>query len=408
MNGVIDILADASDQEGTSAILQKWLKQPGEFVNVHEPVAEVETDKVTLEVPAPAPGVISELLKSEGDKIEPGDVLGRLMTRPQTGEGAKDVQIAGVDDEPSSRGTDDARHGERLKLSPAVRRLVKEYDLDPADIPGSGRGGRITVTDIQTYLKGTGDASANIKPQVAESRAAPEGAARARKVPHTPVRRRIAEHMVESLLRTAPHVTTVFEADLSAVLRHREQHKAEYGERGTNLTLTAYFVSACVDAMTEMPEVNARFHDDYLEIMEDINIGVGTALGKDGLVVPVLRRAQQHNLLGIASQLQDLTRRARAGELKPEEVRGGTFTISNYGVSGSLLAAPIIINQPQVAILGVGKVEKRVVVKEINGRDVMQICPMCYVTLSIDHRALDAEHANGFLSRLVAVLENWS
>lgn len=396
MSGVIDILAETSDQEGTSAILQKWLKQPGEFVNVHEPVAEVETDKVTVEVPAPAPGIISELLKFEGDKIEPGDVLGRLLPRSQADEGTQEARAEATG----------AGDNEPLKLSPAVRRLVRDHGLNLANISGSGRGGRITATDIHEYLKG-GGGSDSTRPPVVESIVAPQGVTGARKMPHTPVRRRIAEHMVESLLRTAPHVTTVFEVNLSAVLRHRERHKAEYGERGANLTLTAYFVSACVEAVRQVPEINARFHDDYLEIMEDINIGVGTALGKDGLVVPVLRQVQQQNLLGIAMQLQDLTRRARAGELKPEEVRGGTFTISNYGVSGSLLAAPIIINQPQVAILGVGKVEKRVVVNEIAGRDAIQIESMCYVTLSIDHRALDAEHANGFLTLVKEVLEEW-
>jgi 2-oxoglutarate dehydrogenase E2 component (dihydrolipoamide succinyltransferase) len=211
--------------------------------------------------------------------------------------------------------------------------------------------------------------------------------------------------MVESLLRTAPHVTSIFEADLGAALAHREEHKRDFAERGARLTITAYIVAAAVKALQAVPEVNARWHEDGLEIYEDINIGVGTALEDRGLIVPVIRRAQLLDLFGIATRLDTLTRKAREGGLAPEDVRGGTFTISNHGVGGSLIAAPIVINQPQVAILGVGRVQKRPVVVEEGGQDRVIVRPMAYVTLSIDHRALDAFQTNRFLTVLVEALE---
>jgi 2-oxoglutarate dehydrogenase E2 component (dihydrolipoamide succinyltransferase) len=226
-----------------------------------------------------------------------------------------------------------------------------------------------------------------------------------KRVPHTPTRRRIAQHMVESMLKTAPHVTAVFDADLSAVIAHREQHKQAFEQMGFKLTYTAYFVAAAVKALQAVPEVNSRWHDDALELFEDCNIGVATAAA-GGLVVPVIQQAQKLDLLGIAQHLQELTTRARNGKLEPADLRGGTFTITNHGVSGSLIATPII-NQPQSAILGIGKVEKRIMVIEEGGKDSMQIRPMAYVTLTIDHRALDGFQANAFLGKFVEALAGW-
>jgi len=221
------------------------------------------------------------------------------------------------------------------------------------------------------------------------------------------MRKAIAKHMVESLLHTSPHVTSVFEMDMSNIIEHRRWHKKEFAEQGVKLTFTAYFLAATVKAMAAVPQMNARYHDDALELFEDINIGVGTALGDDGLVVPVVQQVQTKNLLNIASALQTQTDKARTKKLRPEDMKNGTFTISNHGVSGSLFAAPIIINQPQVAILGIGKLEKRVVVTETNGEDTISIKPMCYVSLSIDHRAVDAFQTNKFLSVFVDCIENW-
>jgi 2-oxoglutarate dehydrogenase E2 component (dihydrolipoamide succinyltransferase) len=220
------------------------------------------------------------------------------------------------------------------------------------------------------------------------------------------MRRRIAEHMARSLA-TAPHVTAVFEADFSAVAAHRKAQRDAFERQGVKLTYTAYFVAACVAAMKAVPQINSRWHDDALELHDDVNIGIGTALGEAGLIVPVIHQAQTLSLLGLAQRLQDLTDRARAGALAPADLRGGTFTISNHGVSGSLVAAPIIINQPQAAILGIGRLEKRVVVREVEGHDTIQIRPMAYVSLTIDHRVLDGSTANAWLGRFVEVLERW-
>jgi 2-oxoglutarate dehydrogenase E2 component (dihydrolipoamide succinyltransferase) len=220
------------------------------------------------------------------------------------------------------------------------------------------------------------------------------------------MRRSIAEHMSRSVA-TAPHVTAVFEADFSAIAAHRARHKDEYARAGAPLTYSAYIARAAAEAMAVSPNVNARWHDDFLEVFEDVNIGMGVALGDKGLIVPVIQRVQTLSLQQTAARLGDLTERARRNQLKPADVQGGTFTISNHGVSGSLVATPIIINQPQSAILGVGKLEKRVVVREVNGQDAILVRPMAYVSLTIDHRVLDGHQTNAWLTRFVEILETW-
>jgi len=300
-----------------------------------------------------------------------------------------------------------------------VRRLLAEHSLVSDEIVGSGRNGRITAQDVARHLGAKSDiAVASKSPPPASSVVeAPETSRQSSKpgtalagdsvrVTHTSMRRRVAEHMTRSLSE-APHVTTLFEADLTRVLAHRARHAADFQSRGARLTLTAYFVAACARALTAIPEVNATFHPDALELHASVNIGVGTALGDKGLIVPVIHAVQSLSLLGVAARLNTLVEAARAGKLAPEEVRGGTFTISNHGVGGSLLAAPIVINQPQVAILGVGKVERRVCAVMVEGVESISVRSMCYVTLSIDHRALDAFQANAFLSLVVKTLEQW-
>jgi 2-oxoglutarate dehydrogenase E2 component (dihydrolipoamide succinyltransferase) len=272
------------------------------------------------------------------------------------------------------------------RLSPAVRRAVTQHNVDPSVITGSGKDGRITRADVDAYL--------------ASRPAAVPGS---RIVPHDRMRRLIADNMLASVT-TAPHVTAVFEADFSAIMAHRAAHKAALG---VPLTYTAYIVAACVAAMRAAPAINSRWHADHLELFDDINVGVGTALGDKGLVVPVVHRAQELSLQGIAARLNDLTTRARAGQLKPADMKDGTFSISNHGVSGSLVATPIIIQQPQSAILGVGKLEKRVVVREVDGVDTIQIRPMAYVSLTIDHRVVDGHQTNAWLTAFVQALESW-
>jgi 2-oxoglutarate dehydrogenase E2 component (dihydrolipoamide succinyltransferase) len=259
-------------------------------------------------------------------------------------------------------------------------------------IQGTGRGGRITVQDVERFVE-------QAAPQEGARELGSKGAdgPSGRRVPHTQIRKSIAEHMVRSM-RTAPHVTAVFEADLSAVVGHRQA-------QSTRATYTAYFVQASVAALKAVPEVNSRWHDDALELFDDCNIGVAVALPAGGLIVPVLHKAQELDLVQTAQRLKDLTARARDGKLEPKEVQGGTFTISNHGVSGSLLAAPIVINQPQSAILGVGKMEDRAKLAVAGGFEAR---PCAYVTLTIDHRVLDGFQANAFLTKWVEVIERWS
>lgn len=395
MPELIDIVVPEEQQEGTESTLMQWLKQAGDTVALHEPLIELETDKVVVEIASPASGVLHELLVEEQSQVEPGAVLGRIAAGAMAAVKTADTEKAAG---PAAT-TQSAVAADQPKLSPGLKKLLKKHDLDVSGISGSGRGGRVTRADVENHIAGGITTLAKDQDVLAPL-------AGATIVPHTPMRRRIAAHMVKSV-QTAPHVTCVFEADMSAVIAHRAKNRAGLEDQGIKLTYTAYFIKAAVTALRAVPEVNSRFHDEGLELFSDINIGIGTALGDEGLIVPVIHRAQQMTLDAIAGKLQTLTEKARKGELGQDEVSGGTFTISNHGVSGSLMASPIIINQPQSAILGIGKLEKRVVVIETGGQDQMEIRPLCYVTLTIDHRALDAHQTNEFLSVFVSALEGW-
>jgi 2-oxoglutarate dehydrogenase E2 component (dihydrolipoamide succinyltransferase) len=365
-------------QEGTKAVVLGWLKAVGDEVAADEAVVELETDKVAVEVAAPVAGVLAELILVKDAEASPGAVLGRI----RIGAGAVTAPVAPPEAtrQPPPR-TDDHRE---LRLSPSVRRLVAESGLDPRGLAGSGRGGRLTRADAAAEIGRRGQGGGS------------------RRVPHDRMRRQIAEHMTHSVA-TAPHVTAIFEADFSAVIAHRRAHKADVA----GLTYTAYLVAAAARAMTAAPAVNSRWHEDHLEIFDEVNVGVGTALGDKGLILPVIRSAERLTLAEIAARLNDLTERARSGKLEAADVQGGTFSISNHGVTGSLTAAPIIINQPQSAILGVGKLEKRVVAREVDGADAILVRPMAYVSLTIDHRVIDAVQTNAWLSRFVELLETW-
>jgi len=453
MTTAVEIRAPAEQTEGTRSQVLRWLKNIGETVAENEPLIEIETDKVTVEVASPGAGILREIVKGEQEEIEPGEVLGRIeavAAAGATGDAAAGGVVAPVVDPASqvvavdgrtgdaaaqavavgsagtvsrgaqgvARGTVQPAGAAATQLSPAVRRLLSENGLEASAVRGTGQGGRITVEDVLAAIAVTarpqmsaGAASAISAPGASASAvpapAASDVSGGSHRIPHTAVRKRVAEHMVQSLLHIAPHVTTVFEVDMTAVLAHRLQHRDEFARRGAPLTLTAYFLQATVDAIRAVPEANSRWTDTALEVFDAIHIGVGTALEAGGLVVPVLRDVQSLDLFRTAEGLNDLVTRAREGRLVPADVRGGTFTISNHGVSGSLVATPIIINQPQSAILGVGKLEKRPVVVEEGGVDRVAIRPRCYVTLTIDHRVMDGHQANRFLQTFVARLTSW-
>lgn len=396
----IDIVVPA-EQEGTRAIVRNWLVGIGQRVEENDPLVELETDKVTQEVPAPAGGVLAEILLDTDAEAAPGALLGRLRLAGEEERVEEEPQTAAapVDEAPPKATSAAPVTG----LSPSVRRAIKEYGIDPATIAGTGRGGRITRADVdRAAAQGAPSAPA---PSIAPP-PVPSAPGQRTVIPHDRMRLAIARNMLDSVT-AAPHVTAVFECDFSAIIAHRDRHKAAFERDGAKLTFTAYIVAASAAAMRAAPTVNSRWHDDRLEVFEDINIGIGTALGDKGLVVPVVPRVQDLSLLGIASRLTNLTARARGNALGPADVRGGTFTISNHGVSGSLIASPVIINQPQSAILGVGKLEKRVVVKDVDGVDAIQIRPLCYVSLTIDHRVLDGHQTNAWLGRFVETIENW-
>ncbi len=394
MSSLVDVLAPLNE-DGTRATLLRWCKRVGDTVMKDEPLVELETDKVTVEIAAPASGILIEVLKPENSEVTPDEVLARLGPQREAESAQPTAAPAPVLRSPANEAAADNARG---ALSPSVRRLLSEHSLSAADIVGTGRNGRITANDVLTHVN-----AASARPRV-PAPASPLGDSA--RIPHSAVRRRVAEHMVRSLAN-APHVTTVFEADLSRVLKHRALASADYEARGARLTLTAYFICACVQALRAHPELNATYHTEALQLHGDMNIGVGTALGSKGLIVPVIHRAQTLDLFETARRLHHAVAAARAGTLTPQDVRGGTFTLSNHGVGGSLLAAPIIINQPQVAILGVGKVQRRVCVLQAGDSESIAVRSMCYLTLTIDHRALDAYQANAFLNSVVTTLEQW-
>jgi 2-oxoglutarate dehydrogenase E2 component (dihydrolipoamide succinyltransferase) len=328
-----------------------------------------------------------------------------------------------------------------------VARLASERKVDLAQVKGTGAGGRITKQDVVTYIEqmestpppeaapwetpGEGDLFRPTElmfPQQGQKSEAKEGVAKAETpvqepakapvasqppspapvqpgiselLPLTSIRKSIAEHMVLSS-RTSPHVTTVMEADMSAITAHRQANKEAFARDGANLTFSAYFIAAAVAALKAHPIVNSSFSEEGIRLHRQINIGMAASLGEEGLIVPVIKNADGLSLLGIARAVNDLAERARSRRLQPDEVKGGTFTITNHGTGGSLFATPII-NQPQSSILGVGLIQKRVVV--IN--DAIAIRPMAYLSLSFDHRILDGASADGFLSRVVETLEKW-
>ena len=423
MSDAVEIRAPAEQTEGTRSQILRWLKQVGDRVAENEPLIEIETDKVTVEVASPGSGVLREILRHEQDEITPGELLGWLdptgngagtapvgvsqaagsatSAPPRPGGSVADSGAAAHSQAPArlKDGAGDAARGAAAapgQLSPAVRRLLAEHGLEAADVRGTGQGGRLTVEDVLRAAAG------ERAPQPA-----PPSAEGVRRVPHSGVRRRTAEHMVQSLLHTAPHVTTVFEADMDAVLEDRTRRREEFAQRGVPLTLTTYFVQAAVAAIRVVPEANSRWTDAALEIFDAIHIGVGTAVEGSGLIVPVLRDAHRRDLFETARGLEDLVSRARAGKLTPADVRGGTFTISNHGVSGSLLATPIIINQPQSAILGIGKLERRAAVVGEGDSEKIAVRPRCYVTLTLDHRVMDGHQANRFMQTFVDTLSRW-
>jgi 2-oxoglutarate dehydrogenase dihydrolipoamide succinyltransferase (E2 component) len=423
--------------EGT---LTRWLKQKGDRVDEYEPLLEVNTDKVDSEIPSPAAGILLDILVPEGTTINAGTVLAFIGEegeelaqdgKPEAPEASPAPQPAAEKAAPAAEAapTPTAAHAAGRDrdlgfISPVVARMAGEHNIDLYQVAGTGRGGRITKKDLLEYLErqpaveeagaqtalSAQPAPADQPAPAAQPAARPAAPAQAPQpqptagelMPLNTVRRAIAEHMVMSK-RTSPHVTTVMEADLSRITAHRQANKAGFERDGVNLTFTAYFVAAATAALRAYPIVNSSWSEEGIVLHKDINIGMATSLGEAGLIVPVIKNADNLSLLGVARAVNDLAYRARNRQLKPDEVRGGTFSITNHGITGSLFATPII-NQPQCGILGVGAIQKRVVVID----DAIAIRPMAYLTLTFDHRILDGAVGDYFLGKVVESLQNWS
>ena len=383
------------EQEGTKAVVRAWLKQIGEPVAENDPLVELETDKVTQEVPAPAAGVLSEIVLDTDAEAVPGALLGRISTDEAAHASAKADTSEATAAPPIPSAAKPTGEIE-TRLSPSVRRACLQHGIDPTRISGTGRNGRITREDVDRAVSDATVVSVG-EPTTGQPRQFS-----AQDIPLDRMRMTIAENMLRAVSE-APHVTAVFEADFSAIAAH----KAAMAAKGAKLSYTAYIVKAAADAMAVAPAINGRWEKDRIAISPTIDVGVGTALGEKGLVVPVVKDAGSLSVQQIGAKLEELTRKAREGKLDRSDVSGGSFTISNHGVSGSLLAAPIILHQGQAAILGVGKLEKRIVVREVNGQDAILVRPMAYVTLTIDHRVVDGHQTNAWLTRFVEILESW-
>ena len=389
------------EQEGTKAVVRAWLKQIGDAVAENDPLVELETDKVTQEVPAPAAGVLAEIVLDTDAEAVPGALLARINASTPAQAGAQEAKpsvSAGGKEEPAGSPGPRPAPGisQESRLSPSVRRACLQRGIDASRIQGTGRNGRLTREDVDRAV-----ASATVV-SVGEPATAQPRRFSPHDIPLDRMRLAIAENMVRAVSE-APHVTALFEADFTAVAAH----KTAMAAKGVKLSYTAYIVKAAAEAMAIAPAINGRWEDDRIAISPTIDIGVGTALGEKGLVVPVVKDAGSLSIEQIGAKLDELTRRARDGKLERSDVAGGSFTISNHGVSGSLLAAPITLHQGQAAILGVGKLQKRVIVREIDGEDAMLILPMAYVTLTIDHRVVDGYQTNAWLTRFVEILESW-
>ena len=371
--------------EGT---IVTWHKRPGDWVEADETVCEISSDKIDTEIPAPASGRLGEILVNENETVAVGTPLALIDTGATPGQ-AHATERGG---EP------DRSH----VISPVVRRVAAEHDVDLSAVKGTGVGGRIRKKDVLAFIA----KPAHERPLHTESPYRPEPEpANGRRAPLSPMRRQIAEHMLRSR-RTAAHVTTFAEVDMSRVVARRAALKKAFASRGAPLTYLAFLARAAVSALQDHPVLNASIEGDDLVYHGDVNLGIAVAL-EQGLLVPVVPRAQRLSLEGIAAAIGDLSSRARSRQLAPEDVQGGTFTITNPGQFGTILATPII-NQPQVAILDLEAVVKRPVVVEGPGGDSIAIRPMVNLCLSFDHRALDGADGARFLGAVKSRLEQWS
>ncbi|MBX3506575.1 MAG: 2-oxoglutarate dehydrogenase complex dihydrolipoyllysine-residue succinyltransferase [Parvibaculum sp.] len=381
----------------TEATVAKWFKKPGDAVAADEPLVELETDKVTVEVPAPSAGVLSEIVAKDGETVEVGALLGQIGEGKGAAPAPKKEEPKKAEAKPEPKKVEAAAPSKPADAepSPAVRRVAAENDLDVSKVEGTGKGGRVTKADAEEAAASKSSAPVQVKAPAPADRSARE-----ERVKMTRLRKTIATRLKEAQ-NTAAMLTTFNEVDMTNVMALRNQYKDLFEKKhGVRVGFMGFFVKACIHALQEIPAVNAEIDGEELVYKNYYNIGV--AVGTDrGLVVPVVRDAQELSLAGIEKTINDFGRRARDGALKLEELQGGTFTISNGGVYGSLMSTPIL-NAPQSGILGMHKIQERPMV--IGGK--IEIRPMMYLALSYDHRIVDGKEAVTFLVRVKEVLED--
>lgn len=435
-----DVLMPQMGESIVEGTLTRWLKKPGDSIKRDEPLFEISTDKVDTEIPSPAEGILQEILVEAGATVQINTVVARISD----GSGAAAPAPAQAKEEPKAEPPAaapaapapvaasaaaapeaPAASEDSGPVSPLVRRMAREHNLDLSKIPGTGAGGRITKADVEAYLASQGASPAPAAPAPAapapvapapapvpvaaaapaadvSAPIAPAEAPRVRVETMSIMRQKIAEHMVMSK-QTSAHVTTVHRVDMSKIAKLRNARKNLVKERyGFSLTFLPFITRAAAEALRAFPLINASIQGTNVLFHNEVNIGIAVALD-NGLIVPVIKHADEKNVIGLQRSIADLANRARSKQLKPDEVQGGTFSITNFGSYGSLFATPVI-NQPQVAILGIGAVNKEVVVVD----DAIAIRDMAYLALTFDHRLIDGALADQFCLKIKSVLENWS
>ena len=418
----VDVVMPQMGESIAEGTITRWMKQLGDVVSRDEPLFEISTDKVDAEIPSPAAGKLVEIKNVAGETVPINQVVAVLETdasaavtaAPAATAPAKAAAPASAPPAaaekpaaPAAPAAPAPAGGDTSFVSPVVRKIASEHGVDPEGVPGTGAGGRVTKKDILDFIaKGAPAAAAPAKAASAPAPAAAPAVsfapgARVERQPMSPMRKKIAEHMLESR-RTSAHVNSIFEVDMTRIVKLRESYKAAYLERhGTKLTMTPFFVKAACDALRSWPVINASVDGNDIVYKKDLNIGVAVALDW-GLIVPVVKNADELSIAGMTRKINDLAERARAKKLLPDEVQGGTFTITNPGIFGGLYGLPII-NQPQVAIMGIGGIEKRPVVVD----DAIAIRSMMYLSMSYDHRVVDGAVADQFLAMVKKGLQEF-
>jgi len=394
----VDVIMPQMGESVAEGTILKWLVHEGDRVEKEQPIVEISTDKIDTEVPSPVNGIIKKILYPEGQILRVLTVIAQIET-VEAKEGVS-VSVEKPEAPKKVEKIETIKEAEEIeeiekRYSPLVRRLAKEYNINLEEVKGTGEGGRVTKKDIMDYVASKPGISAP-PPAEAEKKVLE----RETLIPVSPKRKITADRMVQSK-RTAAHVTTVFEIDMTKVVRYRELNKDAMKREGIHLTYLPFITQATVRALKEHPILNASWTDEGIVQKNYINIGIAVSL-EDGLIVPVIKDADKKDLLRLAKDIQDIAARARNKKLNLEDVQGGTFTITNYGLNGSLFGTPVIL-QPQVAILGVGAVVKRPVVID----DAIAIRSMMYLSLSFDHRVMDGANADAFLHKVKDILEGW-